>query len=571
MESLKRIATRKFFLLLVLIIAAAFRLYGINWDQGLHLHPDERFLTMVGNAMVLPHSFVQYLDPNTSLFNPTNIGYKFYFYGTLPVVINKLIALATNNDTYSSFTILGRGLSAFFDLGVVVFVYKITELLLEQKKKNTITVLPFIAALLYAIAVLPIQLSHFFASDTLLNFFMTGSLYFMIRFYKNRSIPAVALSGIFFGLAIAAKVSGVFIAPLLLFFFSYPYFKTRKKIFTTLLLALLFCFTSYFSLRIAAPYYFETENVLNPQLNVLFMQNLRALKSFEGKNVWYPPGVQWINKPPVLFSLKNLALIGIGLPFFILVVIGVLALLLKGNLLRKHLDRTVLSVIFIWVLVFFLYQSVQFVKVVRYFIFIYPYLAILAAIGYMYISGLFANSSRFTRYLLQGIYVIALLIWPLAFMSIYINKTSRLAASDWIYQNLPNDSLILSEHWDDGLPMPLPENYGKTFQSEQLPVFDPDSNEKFSKMQDLLQRADYYILSSNRGWGSIPTVPEKYPRMTVFYNQLLNNKTNYKKVSEFHSYPSLRYLGIPLDFPDQWSDESFTVYDHPLVLIYKKT
>ena len=119
--------------------------------------------------------------------------------------------------------------------------------------------------------------------------------------------------------------------------------------------------------------------------------------------------------------------------------------------------------------------------------------------------------------------------------------------------------------------MPLPENYGKTFQSEQLPVFDPDSNEKFSKMQDLLQRADYYILSSNRGWGSIPTVPEKYPRMTVFYNQLLNNKTNYKKVSEFHSYPSLRYLGIPLDFPDQWSDESFTVYDHPLVLIYKKT
>jgi hypothetical protein len=130
MESLKRIATRKFFLLLVLIIAAAFRLYGINWDQGLHLHPDERFLTMVGNAMVLPHSFVQYLDPNTSLFNPTNIGYKFYVYGTLPVVINKLIALATNNDTYSSFTILGRGLSAFFDLGVVVFVYKITELLL---------------------------------------------------------------------------------------------------------------------------------------------------------------------------------------------------------------------------------------------------------------------------------------------------------------------------------------------------------------------------------------------------------------------------------------------------------
>lgn len=34
-------------LLLVLLVAAGLRLHGLDWDQGRHLHPDERFLSMV--------------------------------------------------------------------------------------------------------------------------------------------------------------------------------------------------------------------------------------------------------------------------------------------------------------------------------------------------------------------------------------------------------------------------------------------------------------------------------------------------------------------------------------------
>ena len=89
-------------------------------------------------------------------------------------------------------------------------------------------------------------------------------------------------------------------------------------------------------------------------------------------------------------------------------------------------------------------------------------------------------------------------------------------------------------------------------------------------MNSMLEIADYYVMSSNRGWGSIPTVPEKFPLMSKFYNELLlNQNLKYKKIKEFTSYPSLRYLGIPIDFPDQWSDEAFTVYDHQKVLIFK--
>ena len=89
-------------------------------------------------------------------------------------------------------------------------------------------------------------------------------------------------------------------------------------------------------------------------------------------------------------------------------------------------------------------------------------------------------------------------------------------------------------------------------------------------MQGFLDNGEYYILSSNRGWGSIRRVPEKYPQSSVFYKDLLAGKSNYKKIADFSSYPSLKYLGIPLTLPDDWADETFTVYDHPRVMIFQK-
>ena len=36
---------------LILLVAAALRFVGLDWDQGTHLNPDERFLTMVESSM----------------------------------------------------------------------------------------------------------------------------------------------------------------------------------------------------------------------------------------------------------------------------------------------------------------------------------------------------------------------------------------------------------------------------------------------------------------------------------------------------------------------------------------
>jgi len=41
-------------LAIIVGVAGIFRLVGGNWDANSHLHPDERFLTMVGTAMKIP-------------------------------------------------------------------------------------------------------------------------------------------------------------------------------------------------------------------------------------------------------------------------------------------------------------------------------------------------------------------------------------------------------------------------------------------------------------------------------------------------------------------------------------
>ncbi|MFZ2518474.1 MAG: hypothetical protein WA089_07215, partial [Anaerolineae bacterium] len=47
--------TQIFFLLAILVVALALRLYNNNWDDYQHAHPDERWIVMVAGDMHMPH------------------------------------------------------------------------------------------------------------------------------------------------------------------------------------------------------------------------------------------------------------------------------------------------------------------------------------------------------------------------------------------------------------------------------------------------------------------------------------------------------------------------------------
>lgn len=530
---------KKWLLAAILIFAIFFRFNNFNWDENFHLHPDERFLTMVAGDMTQPNFFV---------------------YGKLPLTLNKKLAVLLDKDNYNDFTILGRALSALADLLVVVLVYKTTELLAARYKLNN--KLKYWAAFLYAIAVYPIQSAHFFTVDAFLNFFMFGCFYFALR---QKTIA----SAIFFGLALASKVSAIFILPLIMILMLKP---SLKQILLTLGL---FFLVSYFTVHLASPNYFQNNNLFDGRINENFINNLKQLKSFDGNDAWYPPAVQWINKPAT-FVLTNLALVGVGLPYFIMIVLGIYYILRVKSRSSRRSSNHILLIVLFWVVGYFTYLSFQFVKSIRYTIFLYPFFAIFAALGVSVILNLFTLQGvqdlgkRFRNKFGMTVAYVSLaaliLLWPLLFSTIYFHRNTRVEASAWIYKNLPQGSIILGEYWDDGLPLAIPETLGKSFVTEQLPVFDPDTPEKWSKMNEILARADYYVLSSNRGWGSIISAPGKYPQMSKFYKDLLAGRNRqYKKINEFKPY-YFRFF----ELPNSWVEETFTVYDHPTVLIFAR-
>lgn len=555
----------------IILFGAILRYLNPNWDMGYMLHPDERFLTMVTAAMSFPASFAEYLDPAISKMNPPNIGYAFYVYGVFPLVLNKFLAFWSAADGYPAAGIFGRSLSATFDIITLLVVYKIAVLLQHHLKLKG----PFslLAVFFYAITVEAIQLSHFFTTDIFQTTFMMLTLLFCLYAGIQKKPLFIIPAAITFGLALACKVSAIYMSPvylILIYLATVPKVDGKHKkgerwfhqyvssdtVVRSIIYWGFFGLISYLTLRLANPYYFQTPDFFDITPNKLFMANIEQLKGFASREGYFPPSIQWMSKPPVIFSLINLAVIGLGVPYFILVIVG------TGVILWRY--RTIpmlLLVCFAWG--YFLYHSVSFIKVMRYTIFLYPIFAIFAAFA----VNRYIHKMR--KWHLAGLLGVCM-IWPLMVMNIYMQPNSRLEASYWIQQNLPDGSFILSEHWDDGLPLGIP-GATKIFQGEQLEVFNPDSPEKFRRIKEQMDKADYYIMSSNRAWGSITTVPDKYPQMAKWYPELFEGKHGYKIIKVITVYPSLEWMGIPLTMKDDWAEESFTVYDHPKVIIMENT
>ena len=570
---------------LVFLIAFFLRFNNLNWDSNYHLHPDERFLTMVNTSQKIPSSFKEYLDPKTSTLNPTNVGHTFYVYGVFPLILNKYIAVQLGTDEYNAIPLQGRALSGLFDLITLIFIYKITKLLYSKKEdSDKRTFIPIWATFFYAISVLPIQLSHFYAVDTFLTAFMITSFYYSLRYYYRGGIEHIAVAAILWGLAMSSKVSALYILPLHVALIglrfwneeaqheSYKFFthikRFAKKIPLIIMLVFIFILLAYVTVRFANPYYFADSNPLNLKLNKQFLDNIDSLKALQSRDIWFPPSIQWLSKTPVLFSLTNIIFFGLGLPLALLMIAGlgiVVRETVQGYIKDKKWEIPIIFTIMGWVLIFFLYQSLQLAQSLRYFIFLYPLFALFAGIAFYRVSKM--------GYLWKSIVVILAIIWPLAFSSIYLRPHSRVEATEWIYKNIEPGSTLLYEHWDDILPLNTISHSSGIYSLKELPVFGQDDETKWNMMNERLQEADYYILSSNRGWGSLTTVPEKYPRMSKFYNNLLAGKTQYTLVREFTSYPQLCIFStkICLVIEDQWSEEAFTVYDHPKVLIFKNT
>lgn len=56
-----------------------------------------------------------------------------------------------------------------------------------------------------------------------------------------------------------------------------------------------------------------------------------------------------------------------------------------------------------------------------------------------------------------------------------------------------------------------------------------------------------------------------------YYDDLFSGKLGFTQIAEFTSYPRISIGGKTIiEFPDEDAEESFTVFDHPVIRIYKR-
>ena len=103
--------------------------------------------------------------------------------------------------------------------------------------------------------------------------------------------------------------------------------------------------------------------------------------------------------------------------------------------------------------------------------------------------------------------VVVTALYAVAFTRIYTEPTTRVTASQWIYDNVPEASGIASEHWDDAIPVPLPGYDPGRYVGVQLELYNADDAEKLDHILTQLDAVNYIVVTSNRLYGSIPRMP----------------------------------------------------------------
>ncbi len=321
-------------LLAVLLLGAYFRFLNQNWDNSQHLHPDERFLTMVGSAIQPPANLAEYFNTDASPLNPHNKGFGFFVYGTLPVFIVRYTAgwldsACTSGwlkdlcafDTYSDYDhifLLGRSLSAIADLLSLVLVFFIGRRLYDRR-------IGLLAAFLYAIAVFPIQQAHFYTVDAISTTFVVATMYFAVRIAGQGRWWDYVCSGILMGMAVASRVNvavlggiiGLAAAMHALKFLPRLRSDAEFRELVVLRTANLFIVAMVLALivfRIGQPYAFTGPGFLGIQLNPKWLANMEEIAGQLSGERESPPGIQWAGRIMYFDPWKNIVLWGLGLP-----------------------------------------------------------------------------------------------------------------------------------------------------------------------------------------------------------------------------------------------------------------
>jgi hypothetical protein len=577
---------------LILVVGAALRFYGLNWDGGQWLHPDERQIYFIVLNVDWPHSLAEALSPDSPL-NP-----HFFAYGSLPIYLLKGVAAVLSplwpavRDP-DNLHLAGRLLSAVADLGTVYLTYRLVRQLdagrrvskrvgkptnpnpspgagSDSPSSDRGRMAPLLAAAFVSLAVLQVQLAHFYTADTLLTCAVMLTLNLAADVARGAGRRRQIALGIVLGLALAIKVSA---APLILaglVAYSAPGSSSNPRSRTTVQRTVSTLFVAGVVFVMVQPYaLIDWPTFLD--------HTLRETQIARG-TLDAPYTLQYAGTLPFLYSVWQTALWGLGLPLGLVAWAALILTLIRWLRHGSWTDALLLA----WAGSYLVIAGLLHTRYLRYMLPLVPILCIVAV-------QLVANlKQRRLRTIGVGVLGIGSLVYSSAFVSIYAAPHAWIAASEWIYRDLPAGSTLAVEHWDMPLPLPL-ELEGAPRRSEEydtriMALYDePDDAAKWKALttdgttglSGVLAEADYVIIASRRLYGSIPRLPDRYPVASRYYTLLFAGELGFELAGEFTRGPEWlnpRLPPLPGAAPALLRpDESFVVYDHPRALIFRKT
>ncbi len=548
--------SEKKLLLSILLLGVFLRFFNLTWGGQYHFHPDEN--NIAHSIVNISHS--RYLDP------------RFYAYGQFSSYLAYFSAFTYNSIwhlrpfrtiSFSQAIFFLRFWSALSSSIVVYLIYLIGKNFLSFSY-------PFSLAPPLMVAVTPglIQAAHFGTTESLLTFFFTAITYYSLKYLKGGQKKNLILTGILGGLSIGTKISGTIfmIIPLTVGAIQpIVSVNNRRNLFSKVksmgMQIFIVTVTAIVLAILSSPYLIlnhrESFRILKYETNIA-----------QGRiPIFYTR--QFEHTTPYFFQIKKIFPYALGWPLFILGAFGFLLITasLVKNFLKKGRVKNKLDmgywVLEIGFLVYFLYNGQLFAKWTRFMTPTLPFFALFAAYGLKKINHRLSQRA-IPPSILYTLYSILLLLSILPgiifFSSVYAQPDIRLIASQWIYQNIPENSIILSEGGNVvNIPIANPPNTTKHFKIINFDFYNLDSNPQLVKQLTAnLTKANYILIPSRRIFADQGRLEKQFPTSARYYQLLFSKRLGFQEIKNFSR------------LNDEDAEETWTVFDHPKIRVFKK-
>ncbi len=270
-----------------------------------------------------------------------------------------------------------------------------------------------------------------------------------------------------------------------------------------------------------------------------------------------------VHTVPYLHYWTHLWPLGVGWPLTLLFLLGIS----RGLWKRNHRNGLIL----LWAGIYFFLIGGLHTKHIRYLLPLLPFLALLAADFCVW----FVRSPRFVRVRMLAVGICAAVfaysaLYGVAFASLYTREDSRVQTARWINDHVPANSSIGVERGAfsmRGMIDPAKFQIGafQTLMLFQFRGFATCKGELYW-LKRQLDALDYIVITDVNRYQHFTAVPELIPGGAALYEALVEGDLGFDLVRRFKNYPSIGGL----EFRDDGSEPSFTGFDHPAVMVFRK-